>query len=146
MAIDSSNRIHIVWHDFTPNDFYAEIYYKRSTDGGTTWLPAQRMTWTSGSSFSPAIAAVSSQTIHVVWDDDTPGNNEVYYKKSTNGGANWSPAKRLSWTSGQSAYSALVIDSTNAVMSSGGITRPAIMRFITRAAQMEARPGARLKD
>jgi len=115
MAIDSSNRIHIVWHDFTPNDFYAEIYYKRSTDGGTTWLPAQRMTWTSGSSLSPAIAAVSSQTIHVVWDDDTPGNNEVYHKKSTNGGANWSPAKRLSWTSGQSAYSALVIDSTNAV-------------------------------
>jgi hypothetical protein len=29
---------------------------------------------------NPAMAIDSSDTIHVVWNDDTPGNTEIYYK------------------------------------------------------------------
>jgi len=46
-----------------------------------TWDPAVRITWNSGGSYRPAIAIDSSSNIHVVWDDDTPGNDEIYYKK-----------------------------------------------------------------
>ena len=115
VAIDSSNHIHVAWHDLTPDYYYAEIYSKRSTDGGAAWSPAQRLTWTSGNSVAAAIAIDSSGKISITYDDDTLGNSEVYYKRSTNGGATWSSAKRLTWTSGQSSYSALAIDSANAL-------------------------------
>jgi hypothetical protein len=46
-----------------------------------TWISPKRLTWTSGNSYDPAIAKDSNNHIHVVWYDDTPGVNEIYYKK-----------------------------------------------------------------
>ena len=69
----------MVWYDDTPGN--SEIYYMKSTDGGATWTTAQRLTWTSGYSADPAVAADSSGNLHVVWQDDLPGNNEIYYKR-----------------------------------------------------------------
>lgn len=45
------------------------------------WTATKRLTWTSGSSYDPAIAIDSNDTVHVIWDDDTPGNVEIYYRK-----------------------------------------------------------------
>ena len=111
IAIDSSNAIQVVWSDETPGNY--EIYYKRSPDGGTTWGPLQRLTWTAGMSEYSAIAIGSDNIIHVIWDDDTPGNFEIYHKKSTDGGATWSAAQRLTWTAGSSLVAALAMDSSN---------------------------------
>ncbi len=47
---------------------------------GATWT-TQRLTWNSGNSYKPTIAVDSSNHIHVVWHDDTPGNREIFYKK-----------------------------------------------------------------
>jgi len=44
------------------------------------WIPAKRLTWNSGSSVAPTMAIDSSNTIHVVWYDSTPGNTEIFYK------------------------------------------------------------------
>ncbi len=55
-----------------------EIYYKKSTDGGTTWKQ-KRLTWNSGESILPVIAVDSSGNFHVVWEDDSPGNDEIFY-------------------------------------------------------------------
>jgi len=113
VAIDSSDTIHIVWYDSTPGAY--EIYYKQSTTGGASWSPAKRLTWTSGNSTDPAVAIDSAGALHIVWYDDTSGNNEIYYKQSTTGGASWSPVKRLTWTSGSSADPAVAIDSAGAL-------------------------------
>jgi len=112
MAINSSNHIHIVWHE-SSTEFDAQIYYRKSTDGGASWGAVKRLTWSSGLSLSPAIVIDSNETIHAVWDDDKTGNSEIYYRRSSNGGATWSSAKRLTWTSEQSAYSSLAVDSKN---------------------------------
>jgi hypothetical protein len=98
LAVDSSGNVHLVWHDETPGS--AEIYYRKSTDGGATWSTSKRLTWTSGGSWTPDIAVDSSQDLHIVWYDYTPGNTEIYYKKSTDEGATWSTTQRLTWTSG----------------------------------------------
>ena len=111
MAMDTNNRIHIVYYDDTPGN--REIYYKRSADAGATWSTVKRLTWTSGGSYDPAIAMDSNDTIHVVWYDDTPGNVDIYYKISADGGATWSTVKRLTWTSGGSYDSAIAIDSND---------------------------------
>ena len=113
IARDSQDAIHVVWDDSTPGN--QEIYYRRSTDGGVTWNPVQRLTWTTGWSYRPAIAIDSSDVIHVVWDDGTPGNSAVYYKKSTNGGETWSAVKRLTWTSGNSLFLTIAVDSSEAL-------------------------------
>jgi len=111
IAIDSNNNIHVVWDDLTPGNY--EIYYKRSTDGGSTWGGSQRITWNSGSSGITAIAIDSNNNLHMVWDDSTPSNWEIYYKSSSDGGSTWSAAKRLTWNSGSSYYPAIAIDSNN---------------------------------
>ena len=113
IAIDSSDAIHVVWSDSTPGA--TEIYYKGSADGGTTWSSAKRLSWTSGLSRSPAIGIGSADEIHVVWDDETPGNEEIYYKGSKDGGATWSYAKRLTWTSGDSSCPAISASSNSLV-------------------------------
>jgi BNR repeat-like domain len=114
LAIDSTDSIHIVWNEYdTAGD--DEIFYKKSTNGGEAWSPAKKITWTSGYSSRPAIAKDSSNRIHLVWEDNTPGNYEIYYKKTTDGGATWSPSQRLNWSSGFSRYAALATDSANNV-------------------------------
>ena len=109
IAADSSGNLHVVWSDSAPGNW--EIYYKKSLDGGATWGAAKRLTWTSSNSFVPAIAADPFGNPHVVWYGDQAGNTQVYYKKSTNGGATWAATQRLSWTSGGSYFPAIAVDS-----------------------------------
>ncbi len=111
IAKDSGDNIHVVWYDSTPGN--PEIYYMKSPDGGLSWGSAKKLTSNSGQSQYPAIAIGSNDNIHLLWCDDTPGNFEIYYMKSSNGGSSWSGAKRLTWNSGGSKYPAIVIDSYN---------------------------------
>jgi phage terminase large subunit-like protein len=110
IALDLSNALHVLWYGYPSGN--AEISYKKSVDGGAYWSAARRLTWTSGGSFRPAIAIDPSNVIHVIWYDDTPGNTEIYYKRSTDGGTAWSAVKRLTWTSGDSACPAIDANDT----------------------------------
>ena len=47
---------------------------------GQGWSALKRLTWNSGESSSPAIAVGSGNSLHVVWEDRTPGNYEIFYK------------------------------------------------------------------
>ena len=109
IAVDSNNYIHVVWYDVSSGNL--EIYYKKSTDGGSSWT-TKRLTWNSGGSFSPTIAADANNHLHVVWEDDTPGNREIYYRRSTDGGSSWI-TKRLTWTSGTSQVPFIAVDFRN---------------------------------
>jgi BNR repeat-like domain len=113
IAVDSANRIHVVWQDDKPG--VTEIYYKRSTDGGENWSAARRLTWTSGTSAWPALVAGSGASVHLVWTDGTPGNQEIYYGRTTDGGTTWGAVRRLTWTSGECWTSAIAKGSGNAL-------------------------------
>jgi hypothetical protein len=111
LAADSSGDLHLVWWDDTVDN--REIYYKKSTDSGATWTPGKRLTWTEGTSQSPFIVVDSSGHLHVAWEDYTPGNSEIYYKKSTNGGATWTASQRLTWSGGYCRSPVIGIDSSD---------------------------------
>jgi hypothetical protein len=100
MAADGSI-IHIVWQD--NRDGNNEIYYKRSTDGGINWGSDIRLTNNSNASAYPSIA-VSGSFVHVVWQDNRDGNNEIYYKGSNDSGLSWGPDKRLTNNASFSLY------------------------------------------
>ena len=113
IAVDSGNGIYLVYADSPKTNL--EIYYKRSTDGGITWSGNKRLTWNSGSSKSPSIAVDPSNGIHVLWQDYTTGNYEIYYKRSTDGGITWSGITRQTWNSSVSYDSSIAADSSNGI-------------------------------
>ena len=88
----SGSQVHVVWSDLRDNNY--EVYYKRSTDGGTTWGTDTRLTNSDGESALVSVA-VSGTQVHIVWRDARDGNEEIYYKRSTDGGTTWEADKRL---------------------------------------------------
>lgn len=100
LLVNGSN-LQVVWSDDTPGNY--EIYRRQSTDGGATWQTAKRMTNNTGNSRNPMLAA-SGASIYLVWEDDTPGNTEVYFRRSTDNGATWQSPKRLTNNTGTSCY------------------------------------------
>jgi hypothetical protein len=92
----SGNSVHAVWLD--TRDGSTEVYYKRSTDGGSTWGADTRLSSLAAAaafdSFDPAVAAIGNN-VHVVWTDTRDGNNEIYYKRSMDGGTTWGADTRL---------------------------------------------------
>src|SRR4030043_459614 len=111
IAVDGSN-IYVVWQDNIPDLLNEEINFKRSVDGGVTWKTNKRLTNNAGYSQDPAIA-VDGLNIYVVWEDTTPGNYEIYFKKSVDGGATWETNKRLTSNAGVSYAPAIAVDGSN---------------------------------
>jgi hypothetical protein len=67
-----------------------------------TWDPVQRLTYTTRYSVEEDVAAYGPN-VHVVWREDsyTPSYfNDIFYKKSTDNGATWSPPVILTWGGG----------------------------------------------
>lgn len=87
---------------YSASDNY-EIWIKRSTDNGATWDSWLRLTTNSGESQRPKVAC-SGQYVYVFWQDDNPGNYEVYFKRSTNYGVSFGSPVRLSYSAGASHY------------------------------------------
>lgn len=57
---------------------------------------------TSQSSESGDVVAASGSNRFVIWVDKTPGNNDIFFKRSTDNGATWKAEKNLSANSGTS--------------------------------------------
>ena len=102
----NGNVVHAVWYDNRGDN--EEIYYKRSTDGGINWGADTRLTNQSGWSELPSIA-VSGSFVHVVWADTRDGNEEIYYKRSTDEGISWDSDTRLTNNSAQSTDPSIAV-------------------------------------
>jgi hypothetical protein len=89
----SGQVVHVVWRDQRDGNY--EIYYKRSTDAGVSWGADTRLTNNSADSRYASVSVFGS-VVHVVWQDLRDGiREEIYYKRSTDGGTNWGVDIRL---------------------------------------------------
>jgi hypothetical protein len=86
--------VHAVYQDPRDGNGGPEIYYRRSTDGGNFWDTNLRLTNAAGYSEYPSICT-SGSTMHVAWQDERDGNEEIYYKRSSDNGSNWGTDTRL---------------------------------------------------
>ncbi len=131
VAVDSSNAVHVAWHDYTSGVWGADIeimYTKHTT--ATGWSNVTVISdgfggvyWNDSPSFNAAIAINSTNGIHVVWDDETDGawgiDREIMYAVYTTG---WSNATLLSdgqnnihWNDGDSNNPGIVVDGNNVI-------------------------------
>jgi hypothetical protein len=88
----SGDTIHVVWYDKSDGNW--EIYYMRSIDEGINWEKAIRLTNDPARSTHASIA-VYGLAVHIFWCEWKPGNPEIYYTHSTDGGSTWEDEQRL---------------------------------------------------
>jgi len=108
IATDSAGRAHAVWTDDREGN--AEIFYKRSDDGGATWnettLRKIRSDGLGGGAWNPEITVDNLGYLHVVWEDSRSSDlyKQIFYKRSEDGGATWIAEKQRSPASAFTNY------------------------------------------
>ena len=95
IAVDSNGNIDVVWFGNSPN---ADIFFSRSTDGGGSFSAPQNISNNAGNSNVPLMAVDSAGNINVIWADKTPGNIDVFFSRSTDGGTTFSAPQNLTPT------------------------------------------------
>ena len=79
-ASPDAQDVYFVWEDC------GEIMFQASHDGGDSFEEAKNLSNNAGISKDPRIALTGAGTVVVTWQDNTPGNEEIFYSRSTDGG------------------------------------------------------------
>ncbi|MCK5056225.1 MAG: exo-alpha-sialidase, partial [Candidatus Aminicenantes bacterium] len=109
IIVDSAGNINVAWYDYTPGNY--DIFFRHSTDNGSSWSAAVNISNNSVYSSYPAITVDSAGNINVAWYDYTPGNYDIFFRRSTDSGSSWSAAVNISNNSGDSYNPAITVDS-----------------------------------
>ncbi len=105
VAADPGGGAHFVWHDACGEDI-CEIHYMAWVQGH--WHPQEAITCGSGASRNPCVAVDDTGGVHVVWQDDRDGSQEMYYKYYD--GKTWTSDVRLSATLSLSRKPSTAVD------------------------------------
>jgi len=85
----ADGNIWVVWSSNRNGNY--DIYCKNSSDNGETWSPDTQLTNNSSTDWFPSIMQTSNGTIWLAWSTDRTGNEDIYFKTSTDNGTTWSP-------------------------------------------------------
>ncbi len=110
IAVDSSGNINVVWVDNNPGN--QDIFFSGSSDGGTTFSVPKNLSNNTGQSYNPHIAVDPTGDINILWEDTTPGNVDVFFSRSSDGGATFSTPKSLSNSRGSPLHPQMAVDSS----------------------------------
>lgn len=113
IAVDGRGNINMVWNDNSSGAF--EIFFTRSSNLGSTFSAPQNISNNNGASFAPQMGLDGNGNIYVVWTDNSPGNDDIFFSRSIDGGTTFSPPKNLSNNIGNSFNSDIVVDIGGAI-------------------------------
>ena len=100
----NNNNIYKIWSDNTPGN--SEIFFAKGTDGGTTFTDPENISNNAGESIDPTFA-VFGNNVYVVWSDNSFGNSEIFFAKSTDAGDNFTDPENISNNAGESVNPAI---------------------------------------
>jgi hypothetical protein len=107
-AAVSDNYIYVVWTDNNSSQGNGEINFRRSSDNGASFQAAENLSNNLGNSTN-AIVAAHKNNVYVIWTDDTIGNTDIYFRKSSDYGNNFNRTINLSSNNGSSLSPQLAV-------------------------------------
>lgn len=102
------NNVYVVWQGDSQSG-NQDILMRKSDDNGKTFGDVINVSNDRAGSGNPEIN-VNSSNVYVVWDGTTPGNNEIFFRKSINNGSNFDRVRNLSNDGGVSYEPKVVLD------------------------------------
>jgi hypothetical protein len=93
----AGNNVYVTWSDDTPGN--RDIFFSASNNNGTSFGPPINISNNTGDSLAAQIAAIGSN-VYVTWEDDTPGNRDIFFAASNNNGTSFSTPINLSNNTG----------------------------------------------
>lgn len=93
----SGPNVYLVWGNNTQTGFIRAVKLRRSTDGGSTWLPAQELVANTSLAYlsRPKVTA-SGDNVYVVMDKILFGRFYSFVIRSSDGGATWDSVRQVS--------------------------------------------------
>jgi len=80
--VSSGDTVACVWEDYRGPT--GQIYSRTSLDGGSTWGAEQKVSESGGNCQLPWAALAGGQ-LSVVWQDDSLGNPEIFFRATALG-------------------------------------------------------------
>jgi hypothetical protein len=102
--------VYVVWRDNSSGN--NDIYFSSSVDNGTTFTDIENLSDSNGESDQPQITAVGDN-VYVVWRDNSSGNNDIYFRKSSDKGNSFSIPDNLSDNNGSSIDPKIAVTGNN---------------------------------
>jgi hypothetical protein len=96
----SENSVFVVWEGYDSSD-QLQVFLRVSKDYGITFGETINLSKSTGSAREPQIVA-TGQNVYVVWEDDSPGNFDIFLASSPDHGATFSPPVNISNNPGDS--------------------------------------------
>src|SRR5215217_7560472 len=87
------NNVYTAWSDGPFNN--GEVHYRNSADGGASFGDTINLSNDTGDSIRPEIA-VSGSNVFIVWQNQATKVDNVFFKRSTDGGASFGDTINLS--------------------------------------------------
>jgi hypothetical protein len=97
-AVSGSN-IYVIWTDNASGN--GDIFFKKSVDNGTSFGNIENLSNDNGKSYGARIV-ISGNNVYVVWNDNSTGNGDIYYKRSADNGTSFSSTQNISNNPGNS--------------------------------------------
>jgi hypothetical protein len=93
------NNVYIIWEDNLQN---VDVFFIASNDNGNTFPnPKVNLSNNEAGSLNPQISS-EGNNVYVVWDDNTPPDDEIFFRLSDNSGDNFGQVANLSKSTGDS--------------------------------------------
>jgi hypothetical protein len=105
------NKVYVVWTDNNSKG-NSDIIFRKSTDKGGTFDMAKNLSNNPGNSTNPLITAYHNN-VYVVWTDNTTGNTDINFRKSSDYGNNFNRTTNLSRNNGSSISPQLAATGNN---------------------------------
>jgi hypothetical protein len=93
LTTDAAGRLHAAWVDTSAGDH--QIFYGRSTDGGSTWSSPINLSDLAGANTHKTAVLAFEDTIFVAWDE-SERTGQVFLAKSTDGGLSFGRPVQIS--------------------------------------------------
>ncbi len=97
----SGANVFVMWEDDTPGNY--DILMRRSINSGGSFQAVKNLSNNAGVSSLPQVAT-SGANVYFTWNDDTPGNLDIFLRRSTNNGGTLQPLVQISNNAGSSLF------------------------------------------